>query len=497
MEIYKEIHLDKNSPQHLYMQLFYKIRQFIMDGQLKANEKLPPIRQLANTLGVNTSTIVNAYGLLEKEGFVYKKIGSGTFVSPRKDDRLEDVVLEKYPLDEDIRLMDRGQIQIKENMISFASATPTSDLFPVDDFKILLNEVLDRDKGDAFGYQESQGYYPLRESLVDYLKEINIETNSENVQIISGAQQGIDVIAKAFVDYKDTIIVESPTYTGAIGTFKSRGAKIVSVPILEDGIDIHLLEENIKKHHPKFVYLMPNFQNPTGYSYSKEKKLKIIELADKYNTFIVEDDYLSDLSFYNNDNATLKSLDENDRIIYIKSFSKIFMPGLRLGFLVIPKKIHHRILAAKHTSDISTSGLNQRVFDLYLRKGIWKKHIRYMEKIYRERFDVMKNCIEKYFKDIDISYILPKGGLNFWFSLPEGYDSNKLYVEGAKNNILILPGSIFFISQNESRFFRLSIAAVYPKDIEIGIKGLSQVIKRFIKKDTKERKGPDSYTPLL
>ncbi|MCT4621271.1 MAG: PLP-dependent aminotransferase family protein [Marinisporobacter sp.] len=497
MDIYKEIHLDKNSPQHLYMQLFYKIRQLIMEGKLKANQKLPPIRQLANTLGVNTSTIVNAYGLLEKEGFVYKKIGSGTFVSPREDDNLGDNILQKYPIDEDIRLMDRGQIQIKENMISFASATPTSDLFPVDDFKILLNEVLDRDQGDAFGYQESQGYYPLRESLVDYLEEINIGTNPENVQIISGAQQGIDVIAKAFVDYKDTIIVESPTYTGAIGTFKSRGAKIVSIPIFKDGINLDLLEENMKEHKPKFVYLMPNFQNPTGYSYSREKKLKIIELAEKYNTFIVEDDYLSDLSFYNHDNTTLKSLDDRDRIIYIKSFSKIFMPGLRLGFLVLPQSIHHKILAAKHTSDISTSGLNQRVFDLYLRKGIWKKHIRYMEKIYRERFDVMKKCIEKYFKDIGLSYSLPEGGLNFWFALPKGYDANKLYMDGAKNNILILPGSIFFPSQNESRFFRLSIAAVYPKDIETGIKGLSQVIRAFIKKDKSKRKGPDPYMPLL
>ncbi|TCO79367.1 MocR-like pyridoxine biosynthesis transcription factor PdxR [Marinisporobacter balticus] len=497
MEKYIGIQLDKNSPQHLYMQLFQKIRQLIMDGKLKEKDKLPPIRQLANMLGVNTSTIVNAYGLLEKEGFVYKKIGSGTFVSERHDNDLSDILLQKYPLDEDIRLMDRGQIQIKENMISFASATPTTDLFPVEDFKILLNEVLDRDKGDAFGYQESQGYFPLREALVNYLAQSNIQTKTENIQIISGAQQGIDVISKAFVDYNDTIIVESPTYTGAIGTFKSRGAKIVSVPILKDGIDIELLEESIKLYKPKLVYLMPNFQNPTGYSYSREKKMKIIELAKKYNLLIVEDDYLSDLSFYRDDHATLKSIDEIGSVIYIKSFSKIFMPGLRLGFLVLPKKIHHKILAAKHTSDISTSGLNQRVFDLYLKKGIWKNHIQYMEKIYKERFDIMKKCIEKYFTQTGIDYSFPQGGLNFWFSLPEGYDANKLYVEAAKNNILILPGSIFFTCQNESRCFRLSIASVYPKDIEIGIRKLSQVIEKFIKKDTDKRKGADPYTPLL
>lgn len=496
MTTFCDIYLDKDSSQHLYIQLFEKIRQMIMDGRIKSNEKLPPIRQLADKLGVNNSTIVNAYALLEKEGFVYKKIGSGTFVTSQHEEPIKDAILQKHPLDEDLRLMDRGQIQIKENMISFASATPTSDLFPVEDFKVLLNEVLDRDKGDAFSYQESQGYYPLRESLVDYLEKYNIQTNPQNIQIISGAQQGIDVISKAFVNYRDTIIVESPTYTGAIGTFKSRGAKIVTVPILQDGIDLEILEESIQTHKPKLIYLMPNFQNPTGYSYSREKKLKVIELADKYNVLIVEDDYLSDLSFYSQDNTTLKSLDKNGSIIYIKSFSKIFMPGLRLGFLVIPQRISHQILAAKHTSDISTSGLNQRVFDLYLRKGIWKKHIKYMEQIYKERFDVMKSCLDKYMGDKGLEYIVPQGGLNFWFALPKGYSSNQLYLEAAKNNILILPGSIFFTSQNESRFFRLSIASVYPKDIEIGIKNLASVIGKFLDKDMNKRKF-DSYTPIL
>ncbi|WP_129596517.1 PLP-dependent aminotransferase family protein [Anaerophilus nitritogenes] len=497
MDVYKNISLDKKAPQHLYIQLFQKVRQLILDNKVSANEKLPPIRQLANDLGVNTSTVVNAYDLLEKEGFVHKKIGSGTFVAPRKEESFSGDLFEKYPLDEDFKLMDRGQMQIKENMISFASATPTSDLFPVEDFQRLLNEVLDRDKGDAFSYQESQGYYPLREALVDYLKEICIHTKFENVQIISGAQQGIDVISKAFVDYKDTIIVEDPTYTGAIGTFKSREAKIVSVPIEADGINIEILEESIKMYHPKLIYLMPNFQNPTGYSYSKEKKFKIIELAQKYGVFIVEDDYLSDLSFYSKDNTTLKSLDTEDCVIYIKSFSKIFMPGLRLGFLVLPKRIHHKILAAKHTSDISTSGLNQRVFDLYLRKGIWKRHIEYMERIYKDRFDQMKICIDKYFKSLDLEYILPSGGLNFWFALPQGYDADQLYLEAAKHNILILPGSIFFPTKSENRFFRLSIASVYPKDIEVGMKKLGQVINTFIQKDSVQRKSSDGYTPLL
>lgn len=495
MDVFKKICLDKNGMTHLYIQLFDALRNMILEGEIGANEKLPSIRQLAELLSINTSTVVNSYSLLESEGYIFKIIGSGTFVCP-KEGGVESSVLEKYPIDEDFKMMDRGQLKIKDNMISFSSATPTSDLFPVEDFKILLNEVLDRDKGDAFGYQESQGYYPLRASLIEYLQNYGIHTSPDNIQIISGAQQGIDVISKAFVNYKDTVIVESPTYTGAIASFKMRGANIITVPIYQGGIDIEQLEKSIIHHKPKLVYLMPNFQNPTGYTYDSDKKRKIVELAREHNLLIVEDDYLSDLSFYNKDNTTLKSLDNSDNIIYIKSFSKIFMPGLRLGFLVIPQKISNQILAAKHTSDISTSGLYQRVFDLYLRKGIWRKHIQYMEKIYKERFDVMTNCLEKYLSPLGISFILPKGGLNFWLMLPYGLSSNELYVEAEKNNVLILPGSIFYTLDRESSCFRISIAAVYPEDIEKGIRLLSETIKDFISTKNKN-KNSQNYTPLL
>ncbi len=406
-----------------------------------------------------------------------------------------DKVLEKYPIDEDFKMMDRGQLKIKDNVISFSSATPTSDLFPVEDFKALLNEVLDRDKGDAFGYQESQGYYPLRYSLVEYLKYYSIDTNPENIQIISGAQQGIDVISKAFVNYKDTVILESPTYTGAIASFKNRGANIVTIPIYQGGIDTNKLEEYIGKYKPKLVYLMPNYQNPTGYTYNIDNKRKIIELAKEHNVLIVEDDYLSDLSFDNEDNKTLKSLDKDDTVIYIKSFSKIFMPGLRLGFLVIPQKISNEILAAKHTSDISTSGLNQRVFDLYLRNGIWRKHIQYMEGIFKERFDVMKVCLEKYLKPLGVTYVLPKGGLNFWLMLPNGLSANDLYTEAEKNKVLVLPGSIFYATNTNSSCFRMSIAAVYPENIEKGVKLLSETIESFKAKE--KFKNNNNFTPLL
>ncbi len=493
MNPFHKISIDKELPEHMYIQIYKSIAGLIEQGVLNANFKLPPIRSLAEQLGVNNVTVVKAYEMLEQDGYIYKKVGSGSYVKTSVYQRSHHGSAQE--LNHDFSQMDGGQIHIHKDMISFSSATPTPDLFPVEDFKSVLIEILDRDAGSAFGYQESQGYYPLRESLVSYLKQSGITTHVNHVQIITGAQQGIDVISKAFVRHGDAVIVEHPTYTGAIATFKSRGAKIIEVPIFPDGMDMDDLEEKIQTYHPKLIYTMPNFQNPTGYSYSTQKKKQLLELSYKYNVVIVEDDYLSDLNFNGYDTTTLKSMDYKDETIYIKSFSKVFMPGLRLGFLVIPSKFHPQILAAKHASDISTSGLNQRAFDLYLRKGIWKNHIQFMKRVYEERFEIMANCLSEHIIPQGVSCTIPKGGLNFWLCLPDGYSSNELYSKCEQHSVLILPGSIFTTSQIESSCFRLSIAAAYPNEIRLGIKKISDIVERMI--GTKASSNIHPYFPIL
>ncbi len=497
MDKFKKITLNRDLDEHLYTQLYNSIKDLIINKDIKAHDKLPPIRKLADLLKVNNITIVKAYSLLETRNYVYKKVGSGTFVAPMENknhlmelDRLDDEI------NEDIRLMDRGQIELRENMINFASATPTPELFPVDDFKKVLNEVLDRDKGMAFGYQESKGYFPLREYIVEYLKIYGIGTRTENIQIISGAQQGIDIIAKALLRHGDTVIVESPTYTGAMATFESRGAKMLQVPMLKDGIDLEILEKFIDKYHPKLIYAMPNFQNPTGYSYSMKTKKALLELANRKGIIIIEDDYLTDLDFYTDESVTLKSMDRYENVIYIKSFSKIFMPGLRLGFLIVPISLNNEILIAKQTSDISTSSLIQRSFDLYLRKGIWRKHIAYMNKIYKERFDVMVESLEEYLPE-GTTFIKPKGGTNFWIGLMDGFSSKELYSHIVKKDIAFVPGGVFYPIEVDSNYLRLSIADVYPDDIKIGIKRLSQAIADFYQKKNVKVQKKSRYRPIL
>lgn len=500
MRKFENIKLNKESnAQHLYIQVYKALKDLMLTGELKKGDKLPPIRKLANLLEVNNVTIVSAYRILEEEGLVYKKIGSGTYVTLNLGGKEKDEDFPKAVIEGDFipnSLIEQSHIQIEENMINFASATPSTDLFPVDDFKQVLNEVLDRDRGSAFGYQESQGFYPLRIALQKYIQHYNIHTEASNIHVISGAQQGIDIIAKGILNYGDYVLIEKPSYTGAMAVFQSRGAKIIDVVLEEDGLNLEDLEKKMVAYQPKLLYIMPNFQNPTGISYNLDKKKEIIKIANKYNVFIVEDDYLSDLNFFTNDNATLKSLDTNDIVIYIKSFSKIFMPGLRLGFLVVPKFLFEEVLLAKHATDISTSGLMQRALELYLLKGIWQQHIKYMESQYRQRFEVMIRCIEKYIPK-EVEYTLPKGGVNFWFKLPRGLSAKELYEIVAKENIVFAPGNLFFLNNEGLSNFRLSIAAVNEKEIEYGIKKLSGLLQGFISQENKLSSPSSQYTPIL
>ncbi|EOD01636.1 PLP-dependent aminotransferase family protein [Caldisalinibacter kiritimatiensis] len=497
MDKFKNIKLNRENSQHLYIQLSNAIKKMIVTGELEPDTKLPPIRKLANKLGVNNVTIVNAYKHLENENYVYKKVGSGTFVKPKIE--YQEMGLH-VPIDTEFNSVGNDSKLINYDIITndvtinFASGMPTPDLFPVSDFKKALNEILDTDKGNAFGYQESQGFYPLRCSIKNYIKSYNIDSETENIQIISGAQQGIDIISKALIDYGDVVFIESPTYRGAIASFKSRSARIIEIPIQEDGINIKSLENKLKVFTPKFIYVMPNFQNPTGYTYSNNKKEKLLDLAKKYDFYIIEDDYLSELSFNNLKGFPLKSIDKYDRVIYIKSFSKIFMPGLRLGFMIFPLSVYNDVISAKHVSDISTSGLIQRTFNLYLRKGIWQKHIQYMQTIYKKRFQIMTNSLNKYLpKQVHIN--LPKGGLNFWISLPNGFSSNELYNLCIKNNIVIVPGSVFYKDKNDSNYFRLNTASVYTEQIDEGIKKLSNILIQFLKIYGNKELRPT--TPLL
>lgn len=475
MIVLNEIKLDKDKKYPLYKQLYKGIKDLIIDNRIEVNTKLPSIRETCKIFNINSSTVVSAYNLLEKEGYVYKKTGSGTYIKN---------------IDVDNTLDNKKNLNI---IYDFQNLTADSKLFPVSEFKELMNVVIDRDGGSAFDYHESIGYLPLRKVIKSHLEEKNIFTPLESIQIISGTQQGIDILSKTILDYGDIVITEAPTYPGALYSFKSRSAKIIEIPVDRDGIDITILEHKIKNFKPRVIYTMPNFQNPTGFSYSLNTMKKILELAEKYNTYIIEDDYISDINFNNKKVKLLKSLDDNNRVIYLKSFSKTFMPGIRLGFAVLPIKLSQNFLLGKHFSDISTSGFIQRIFELYLKEKMWDNHIKKLSSIYKMKYDLTKKYIKKYIP-LDLRYYRPDGGLNFWFALPDGYSSKKLEIYLKEKGILISCGSRFYSSNNDTEYFRINISSIEIKEIEKSIILLFKYINKFIKnKNNKTLIHPINY----
>lgn len=457
MEKYN-IELDKNTIK--YLQIYNHIKQMILTKEISEHEKLPPIRKLAKYIGVNNTTIVKVYELLENEGYVYKSIGSGTFASVLKVEKEEDY-------------------KNKDGVIHFDSGNPSTEMFPIEDFKSAINIALSKEGSSIFEYDEGLGYDNLREKIVDYLKKRSIETSKENIQIISGAQQGIDIICKGLINYSDVVFVEEPTYNGAIQVFKSRGAKIISIPMLDDGIDIGILKLKLEKIKPKLIYTMPNFQNPTGISYSTYKKKKLIELAEEYDFYIVEDDFISDFKFNSDDNRPLKSYDDKNRVIYIKSFSKIFMPGLRIGIVEIPNELLKKVLWAKYSSDISTPGLIQKSMYYYMECFDWDKYLESVENIYTQKYNLAKKLINEKLSD-KLKISNSNGGINFFLELPRGYLSQDFEKFMLDKGVSILPGTYFFDNIFDDRFFRINIAKSSIQDLEKGISIIYDNLDEFL-----------------
>ncbi len=475
MKEFQTLKIERDSKVPLYEQLGMGILGLIEGGVLQPNTKLPPIRKMAEALRVNSVTVVNAYRLLEEKRAVYKTVGSGTYVAELNIKELPSPIISVHS-----HPKSREEFSLS-NSINFANTATSKELFPVEEFKALFNYVLDRDKGNAFSYQELQGYGPLREAICTYLTQYGIKSDSDKIQIISGAQQGVDIISKALLSMGDVVFVERPTYYGAVGSFLSRLAQVVEIPLEADGISIERLTSYIKLYKPKLIYLIPNFQTPTCISYSAEKKRRLLELCYKHDIYIIEEDNQSEFNFSKEKVTPLKAMDYKNKVIYIKSFSKILMPGLRLGFMVLPKKIREEVIQAKYIADISTSGFIQRAFHLFISGDQWSNHLAKMRTIFKERHSVMHHAIESNLKPF-IKYDMPTGGLNCWLRIKGGAMTvEELSGRLFERSVIITPGSLFSLLKEESPFFRLSFADVEKNKIEEGVKIIGEVFREALK----------------
>ncbi len=468
IKLYKEIKFEDEIPKYVQISNFTK--SLIEKKVIKDKEKLPTIRELAKALEVNSVTIVNAYNKLKAEGYAYQKVGSGTYAKVKE---FPNIFRREY-----LNTLKKLRIDELHNIVDFTGETNTEVLFPIGDLKKIIDKVLDRDGANALISNNSYGYKNLISTINNVFWDNQL--NEEDILIVSGAQQGIDIVSKGILNINDNVVVEKPTYGGALSVFKWKKANIFEVPIKEDGIDLDKFEKILQKNNIRCFYTMSYFQNPTGVSYSLEKKKRILELAEIYDFYIMEDDYLSELIYEKSiEYIPFKWLDRNERVIYIKSFSKIFLPGIRLGYLVAPEIFRESLQNSKFNTDITTSSLMQRALDIYIYESKWKENIKALNIEYSKRYNIMQKILDNDFRDL-VSYIDPRGGLNFYLTLKDSkINSKELFLRLRKKSVYITPGIMFFTSHNDGKnTFRIGF---YQTDEDKIIKGLNILREELIK----------------
>lgn len=353
-------------------------------------------------------------------------------------------------------------------VISFAAGNPAPEAFPVEDVKRISKDILDENPILALQYSVTEGYTPLRNVLKERMKaQGNFNPDTDELIITSGAQQSNELVAKVLCDEGDTIICESPSFIGSLNAFKSYNVNLVGVELENDGINIEKLEKAIKSNkNTKLIYLIPNFQNPTGLTMSLEKRKRVYELAEKYNIFILEDNPYGDIRFAGEDIQSIKSMDTSGRVIYSGTFSKVLAPGIRVGYCSAPREIVSKIIVCKQVSDVHTNIWAQVLAERFLTTCDMEKHLVNIRKIYKHKCGLMLSEIEKNFSG-SIEFTKPEGGLFIWCTLPDDCDMMGFCKRAVADfKVAVVPGTAFTISETDkTSSFRLNFST--PTDDEI------------------------------
>ena len=361
-------------------------------------------------------------------------------------------------------------------MVSLAGGIPSPDSFPMDNMRELTERVMEKYESTAFQYDLTEGFIPLREALVPYLQQRQIQASVEQISIQSGSQGVLDALGKVLISPGDKIAVEAPTYLGAIQAFRPYEPQFIRMDMDDDGLIPESLEEVLNAHELKFIYTVPTFQNPTGRSTTAERRKQIAEIVQKHDVLLVEDDPYSALRYRGEALPTIKAF-APDHVVYITTLSKVLAPGLRIGICVAPELIHKWIVIVKQGVDLHTSTFSQALAAEYIAGGFLDEQLPKIIKLYRPKQEAMLNALEMYFPD-NFTWSKPEGGMFLWAEGPDGLDMEQLYWSAVEKKVAYVPGKFFFTQPGEgNETMRLNFTMSDEATIERAIKTLADVIK--------------------
>ena len=484
----------------LYLQIRDQLKHQMASGALAPGQKLPSSRQLAADLGVSRITVTNAYAELEADGLVESRTGSGTYVAPEWERGPKSVKGQAAPqpvvpawqraLSElgpdgipngphpgrEALLRKCQWPLLRPDGISFALARGDQRLFPHRELRRIMSDVLADDAG-ALGYEPPEGSPRLRRVLAQYLRQQGITCTPDEIVITAGSQQAFDLITRALVNEGDTVVTELPTFVGALESLETRRARVVGVPIDNQGIDPHALERALQQHAPRLMYVVPTFHNPTATVTSAARRRDIVELAARYGVPVVEDEYLREVRFGSPIPAPLASFDTQGNVIHVGSFSKSLSPAFRLGYVVARGPLRERLVSLKRVTDICCSPVLQRAASEFLETGSIYTHWKRVSRAYRKRQAAMIAAVQRHFPR-GCAWTAAQGGVVLWVRVPLAVSVAQLLDDCLREGVSFAPGAIFYPEPADQPFLRLNYASHNEDEIERGVSVIGRLMQR-------------------
>ncbi len=476
-----EISIDRESPVPLYRQVAASLKEMILSGRLPEGFRLPPERRLARTLAVNRSTVLQAYSELKSAGLVDAHVGRGTTVlrheAPAAMPDAEplpwrQVVREGPPVTRDPLLHDLLQLSERTDVISLALGLPAGELMPLQALGAAHTELLAELGPSLLLHSPTEGVTAFRETLARVLLGRGIRCTPAEVLVTSGSQQGLDVLARSFLAPGDAVVVEEPSFFGALQVFRSAQARLLGVPTDQDGMRTDVLEAILARQRPKLIYTLPTFQNPSGAVLSLPRRRHLLELAGRYQIPLIEDDPYSELRYEGEPLPPLAALDTHGCVIYLSSFSKVLFPGFRVGFLVAPRALVRHVVLVKQSMDLHSSTPGQWLINALITSGEYARHVAMLRAAYRTRRDIMHESLRSSAPQ-GFSWQRPLGGFYFWCRLPADVSPARLVVRAAEQGVAFLPGAACFPADPAGDFIRLNFT--YPDEAQIAL-GVARLV---------------------
>jgi 2-aminoadipate transaminase len=476
------IELFKGSNRPLFVQIKEQVHDLIANGVLLPGMRLPPVRDLAKQLNVNQITVAKAYRELADGNLLEGRRGGGSFVRSYGQ---QSPVTDRAAAASGPLLAERlFELSRAPGVISFSSNYPTVDRATVSEFQQCAASITGDALESCFHYDAPLGRPDLRSQIQLYLANEGINVDAENIMVTSGGQQAIDLVARALGSSDSSVAIEQPSYYGAINAFRGVRARMLEVPLESDGMDLAVLERHLIRDRARVIYTNPTFQNPTGITMSKEKRQALLALARRFGAVILEDDHSHELRFTGADIPSIRSLaGDDDLVFYVRGFGKTLLPGMRLGYVVMPEALRQRMLMVKSHADLHCNNFIQDTVAKYLANNGYIKALKRMRETYgAHQRRLYKSLVEGMPSGTTINK--PEGGLSFWLTLPEGADVSELYFRAVRRGVAFVSGDVFYAMPSHPRSLRISFGLNPEEELEEGVQRLCSVVEDLLGRRT-------------